>query len=135
MLNYELNDLHLLLFKKITIVWDVKPGCGTHDAFHQSYVESLYPLKKNLMITRAIPFKGIFILFYLLVFWRSTLTSLYKILPEGIFFSEIWVTYEVLHNHKATKKWSLLLPFEIKVGVKISRFHVHIALKKCGTKF
>ena len=42
MINYELNDFHLSLFKKITIVWDVKPGGGTHDAFHQFYVENLY---------------------------------------------------------------------------------------------
>ena len=47
MLNYELNDFHLSLFKKKkkkknTIVWDVKPDGGTHDAFHQFYVENLY---------------------------------------------------------------------------------------------
>ena len=75
MLNYELNDFHLLFSKnktkkknqnkkkKTTKIWDVNPGCGTHDAFHQSYVESVYPNKKNLMIARAIPFKGIFSLF------------------------------------------------------------------------
>ena len=52
MLNYEVfNDFYLSLLKdktkkqtnKQTIVWDVKLGCGPHDAFHQSYLESLYP--------------------------------------------------------------------------------------------